>query len=257
MTMTEKGFYTVIPARYGSSRLPGKPLLDIAGKPMIQHVHERAVEAGAKQIVVATDDQRIIDTVTAFGGKAVMTSPNHASGMDRLAEVADLMGWADEEIIVNLQGDEPLMDPALLRLVAENLEKHKDAGITTLATPIKERKDIFNPNVVKVVRNKAGSALYFSRAPIPWVRGDYEMADRTELPTTIQPYRHLGVYAYRISALKEMTSCSPCCIEIAESLEQLRALRKGIGIHVGIIDGELGHGVDTEEDYQRVCSVLG
>ena len=255
--MTDKGFYTVIPARYGSSRLPGKPLLDIAGKPMIQHVHERAIEAGAKEVVVATDDQRIIDAVSSFHGKAIMTSKNHESGMDRLSEVVHIMGWADDEIIVNLQGDEPLMDPALLRLVAENLERHKDAGITTLATPIKERKDLFNPNVVKVVSDESGRAMYFSRAPIPWVRGDYEMADRIALPTTIQPYRHLGIYAYRISALKEMTSCSPCCIETAESLEQLRALWKGIGIHVGFIDGELGYGVDTEEDYQRVCSVLG
>jgi 3-deoxy-manno-octulosonate cytidylyltransferase (CMP-KDO synthetase) len=255
--MMNKGFYTVIPARYGSSRLPGKPLLDIAGKPMIQHVHERATEAGAKDVVVATDDQRIIDVVSSFGGKAVMTSQDHESGMDRLAEVVDIMGWADNEIIVNLQGDEPLMDPALLRLVANNLEKHKEAGITTLATPIKEREELFNPNVVKVVSDKSGKAMYFSRAPIPWVRGDYEQAERIELPTTIQPHRHLGIYAYRISALKKMTSCSPCDIEIAESLEQLRALWNGIGIHVGVIEGELGHGVDTDEDYQRVCSVLG
>ena len=252
-----KSFYTVIPARYASSRLPGKPLLDIAGKPMIQHVHERAIEAGAKDVVVATDDQRIIDVVSLFGGKAVMTSQNHASGMDRLAEVVDIMGWADDEIIVNLQGDEPLMEPKLLRLVAENLQKHKEVGIATLATPITNREELFNPNVVKVVSDKTGRAMYFSRAPIPWVRGDYDQSDRIELLVEINPYRHLGLYAYRIHALKRMSSCEPCGIEMAESLEQLRALWNGIGIHVGIIDRAPGHGVDTEEDYQRVCSVLG
>ena len=166
--MTDQGFYAVIPARYGSSRLPGKPLLDIAGKPMIQHVYERAMEAGAKKVVVATDDQRIIDAVSSFNGKAIMTARNHASGMDRLAEVVNIMGWPDEEIIVNLQGDEPLIDPKLLRLVAENLKNHKEAGIATLATPIKDRKDIFNPNVVKVVTDKTGRAMYFLVArPFP------------------------------------------------------------------------------------------
>jgi len=255
--MTDQGFYTVIPARYGSSRLPGKPLLDIAGKPMIQHVYERAIEAGAKEVVVATDDQRIIDAVSSFHGKAIMTSPNHESGMDRLAEVVDIMGWADDEIIVNLQGDEPLMDPKLLRLVAENLQKHKGVGISTLATPITNREELFNPNVVKVVSDNSGRAMYFSRAPIPWVRGDYDQSDRSELPVEINPYRHLGLYAYRIHALKKMSSCEPCEIEMAESLEQLRALWNGIGIHVGVVDVAPGHGVDTEEDYQRVCSVLG
>ena len=224
---------------------------------MIQHVHERAIEAGAKEVVVATDDQRIIDVVSSLGGKAVMTSQDHESGMDRLAEVVDIMGWADDEIIVNLQGDEPLMEPKLLRLVAENPQKQKEAGIATLAIPIKDRKEIFNPNVVKVVSDKLGRAMYFSRAPIPWVRGDYDVTGSTELPTEILPYRHLGIYAYRTSALKNMTSCPPCGIEIAEALEQLRALWNGIGIHVGIIESAPGHGVDTEEDYQRVCSVLG
>ncbi|HBS26198.1 MAG TPA: 3-deoxy-manno-octulosonate cytidylyltransferase [Gammaproteobacteria bacterium] len=245
-------FFTIIPARYDSSRLPGKPLVDIAGKPMVQHVYDRAVEAGSSEIVIATDDERIFNVVTAFGGKVVMTSGDHESGTDRLAEVVTQLGWADDTVVVNLQGDEPLMDPDLLRLVANNLHQHDEVGLTTLATPILQREEIFNPNAVKVVCDSAGKALYFSRAPIPWVRGNYDVSDSSALPDTTQPLRHLGIYAYRASVLKQITKYPPCEIELAESLEQLRALWNGINIHVGIIDQVPGHGVDTEEDLELV-----
>lgn len=254
--MNNNKFYTVIPARFGSSRLPGKPLKEIAGKLMVEHVYDRAVEAGSERVVIATDDQRIVDAVMAFGGEAVMTSPDHVSGTDRLAEVAEILGWADEEIIVNLQGDEPLMDPALVKLVASNLQIHRDAGLTTLATPITKRNDIFNPNVVKVVCDRSGRALYFSRAPVPWVRGDYDDEYSLAMPSGIQPYRHLGMYAYRVGALKKITQYPPCELELAEALEQLRALWNGIGIHVGLIDEAPGHGVDTEEDLERVRQIM-
>lgn len=254
--MNNNKFYTVIPARFGSSRLPGKPLKEIAGKLMVEHVYDRAVEAGSERVVIATDDQRIADAVAAFGGEAVLTSPEHVSGTDRLAEVAHILGWADQKIIVNLQGDEPLMDPALVKLVASNLQIHSDVGLTTLATPITMRNDIFNPNVVKVVCDRSGRALYFSRAPIPWVRSDYDGEVSLGMPGGIQPYRHLGIYAYRAGALKKITQYPPCKLELAEALEQLRALWHGIGIHVGLIDEAPGHGVDTEEDLERVRQIM-
>ncbi len=242
----------VIPARLGSSRLPRKPLLEIAGKPMIQHVCDRAVEANLGEVIVATDAAEVAETVSGFGGTAVMTADSHESGTDRLAEVADLLGWSDETVVVNLQGDEPLMDPRLIVQVAEALAKHSSAGIATLATPIGNRADIFSPDVVKVVVDAAGHALYFSRAPIPWVRGDYGVRDDTGCADGVQPLRHLGIYAYRVSALKKIAAWPPAPIEQAEALEQLRALWNGIGIHVGVIDEAPGHGVDTPEDLERV-----
>ena len=249
-------FNTIIPARYGSSRLPGKPLLNIAGKPMIQHVYDRAVEAGSSEIVIATDDERIFNIVTAFGGQVVMTSSDHESGTDRLAEVVTQLSWADETVVVNLQGDEPLMDPKLLQLVAKSLHKHNEVGLTTLATPILNREEIFNPNAVKVVCDSTGKALYFSRAPIPWVRGNYDSPDSKELSETVKPLRHLGIYAYRTSALKQITAFTPCPMELAESLEQLRALWNGINIHVDVIEQVPGHGVDTMEDLEVVRAIF-
>lgn len=250
--MMNTRYKVVIPARYSSSRLPGKPLLDIAGKPMIQHVCERALESGADEVVVATDDSRILQCAQGYGGEALLTDPDHESGTDRLAEVATEMRWDDETIVVNLQGDEPLMDPGLLSLVAANLDSHGDAGITTLATKIKDRDDIFDPNIVKVVCDKAGYAMYFSRAPIPWVRGDFDGSGSIGMPLGVEPLRHLGIYAYRVGALKLLTALDPCEVERAESLEQLRALWNGIKIHVDVIDQAPGHGVDTAEDLERV-----
>ncbi len=249
-------FLTVIPARYGSTRLPGKPLLDIGGKPMIEHVYRRAVEAGSGEVIVATDDERIVDAVQSFGGRAMMTSANHHSGADRLAEVVASLGLNDSAIVVNLQGDEPMMDPALIRQAAQDLVAHPEAGLTTFATPIRQRADIFNPNIVKVVIDHSGRALYFSRAPIPWVRSDFDDNRATALPEEIVPYRHLGMYAYRVGALKTMTGKRPCAIEKAESLEQLRALWHGIQIHVAIVEDAPAHGVDTMDDLERVRSAF-
>ena len=249
-------FRVVIPARFGSSRLPGKPLKLIAGKPMIEHVCLRAQESGAQDVTVATDDMRVADAVRKFGGDVIMTSTEHFSGTDRLAEVAQIKGWSDNDVIVNLQGDEPLMDPALVRLIADDLCAHVSAGIATLATPITQREDIFNPNIVKVVTSKSGRALYFSRAPIPWVRGDYDDLDTSEHLGANSAFRHLGIYAYRVSVLKKITSLPACAIEKVEALEQLRALWSGIDIQVSIVEKAPMHGVDTEEDLARVNAMM-
>lgn len=252
--MAHNSFKIVIPARYGSSRLPGKPLVDIAGKPMIQHVYERALETGINpdgDIVVAIDDERIFEVCHQFGAHAVMTSPDHQSGTDRLAEVAEIMGWGDDTIIVNLQGDEPLMPHNLISKVALNLAEAPNAGIATLSTPINEVGDLFDPNIVKVVTNQYGLALYFSRAPIPWDRDSYG-ADSFESVSTPYPQRHLGMYAYRTGTLKQIASSQMTDLETQEALEQLRALWLGIGIHVESIAEQPGHGVDTAGDLERV-----
>ena len=253
--MTLSTFKVVIPARFGSSRLPGKPLLDIAGKPMIQHVFERALETGVSpdgDIVVATDDERILNACHQFGAHAVMTSEGHQSGTDRLAEVAEIMGWDDEVIIVNLQGDEPLMPHSLISKVAQNLANTSQAGIATLSTPIDEVSDLFDPNIVKVVTNQKGLALYFSRAPIPWDRDRYQANGKAETVSTPAPQRHLGMYAYRTGTLKQIAAADSADIENQEALEQLRALWLGIGIHVESIAEQPGHGVDTPTDLERV-----
>ena len=256
--MTQKTFKVVIPARFGSSRLPGKPLLDIAGKPMVQHVFERALETGVNpdgDIVIATDDERILEVCHQFGAHAVMTSNDHQSGTDRLAEVAGIMGWDDNTIIVNLQGDEPLMPHALISKVAENLANAPQAGIATLSTPINDVSDLFDPNIVKVVTNQNDLALYFSRAPIPWDRDQYAK-ETVSAVSTPYPQRHLGMYAYRTGMLKQIASSQPVDIENQEALEQLRALWLGIGIHVESISEQPGHGVDTAADLERVRAEL-
>ena len=248
-------FKVVIPARYASTRLPGKPLLAIAGKPMIAHVCERAQEAGAEEIIVATDDERIFQTVSALGIKAVMTRPDHQSGTERIAEVADYCGWADNEIIVNLQGDEPLIPPATIHQVAFALAGQQQAGIATLAAKIIDSEEIFNPNAVKVVLNKAGYALYFSRAPIPWEREAFVNSGRT--PSGTVPYlRHIGLYAYTVDFLKRYCSWESSPLESVEALEQLRILWHGEAILVKIVDQTPQAGVDTQEDLLRVERVL-
>lgn len=249
-------YNVIIPARLASSRLPNKPLLDIAGKPMIQHVCERAIESGAVEVLVATDSGEIVDVVQGFGGCAVMTAVTHQSGTDRLAEVVANKEWDDDAIVVNLQGDEPMMEPGLIEMVARNLATHEQAGMATLATPIVQREDVFSPDIVKVVLNASGFAQYFSRAPIPWVRGDYGRDGETEMPVEVPVLRHLGIYAYRVGVLKRLTSLPVAPIERAESLEQLRALWHGIQIHVGVIEEAPGHGVDTTEDLGRVRAIL-
>ena len=248
-------FKVVIPARYASTRLPGKPLLDIAGKPMIVHVCERAKEADAEEVVVATDDERIFKTVCDLGIKVVMTRADHQSGTERIAEVAQLCGWAGNEIIVNLQGDEPLIPPATIREAAVALAGQQQAGIATLAAKIIDTAEIFNPNTVKVVVNKEGYALYFSRAPIPWERGVFDQPDRT--PSGFVPYlRHIGLYAYRVDFLNRYCSWGASPLESVEALEQLRILWHGEAVLVRVVDKTPEAGVDTLEDLMRVTRVL-
>jgi 3-deoxy-manno-octulosonate cytidylyltransferase (CMP-KDO synthetase) len=248
-------FKVVIPARYASTRLPGKPLLDIAGKPMIAHVCERAQEADADEVIVATDDERIFQTVMTLGIKAVMTRADHQSGTERIAEVARLCGWTDDTIIVNLQGDEPLIPPAYIRETAEALAGQQLAGIATLAAKITDPDEIFNPNAVKVVLNQAGYALYFSRAPIPWDRDAFTQSNST--PSGKMPYlRHIGMYAYTVDFLNRYCLWDASPLESVESLEQLRILWHGESIRVHIVDKTPSAGVDTQEDLLRVEQVL-
>ena len=249
-------FKVVIPARYASTRLPGKPLLDIAGKPMIVHVCERALEAEAEQVVVATDDQRIYDTVSALGIQVVMTDPDHQSGTERIAEVAGKMGWAGSDIIVNLQGDEPLIPPSYIRDVAAALASQQQAGIATLAAKIVDSDEIFNPNAVKVVLSQSGYALYFSRAPIPWNRASFP--DRHDIADANLPHlRHIGMYAYTVDFLQRYCSWSPSLLESIESLEQLRILWHDEKVLVKVVEQTPEAGVDTEEDLWRVALRLG
>ncbi|TEW52312.1 3-deoxy-manno-octulosonate cytidylyltransferase [Psychromonas algicola] len=246
--------HIVIPARFGSSRLPGKPLRDIVGHPMIWHVYQRALEAGFSSIVVATDDERIAEVVKGFGGDVAMTSVNHSSGTERLAEVAEKSGWADDDIVVNLQGDEPLIDSQLISDVADLLKNSSGAGLATLVTPIKTFADFTNPNVVKAVLSHSNEALYFSRAPIPWPRDEF--AAGSEILPETDVYRHIGMYAYRVDTLKRIPTLSASPLEQLESLEQLRPLQHGITIQCGIIASAPAHGVDTEEDLARVIDII-
>ena len=220
-------FRIVIPARYGATRLPAKPLRKLAGKPVIEHVYQQAKKTSAQTIIVATDDERIKETCEGFGAEVCMTSPEHSNATDRLAEVARKYQWKDEEIIVNFQGDEPLMPPSCLQQVADLLEKNPRCDMATLCVGITDEEELFDPNVVKVVRDKEGMAIYFSRAPIPWDRELFGQKKRT-LPVQSGNFmRHLGLYAYRCVFLKEYSTLQPSPIEQIESLEQLRALWHG------------------------------
>ncbi len=249
------GFKVVIPARYGSTRLPGKPLLPMAGRPMIAHVLARARESGAEHIVVATDDLRILQSVQALGGQAVMTRADHLSGTERIAEVAALYGWHDSDIIVNLQGDEPLIPPAYLSAVAAALAGQQRAGVATLAAAITDPEEIFNPNAVKVVLDQNGYALYFSRAPIPWQRGAFTLSGGQ--PSGKQPYyRHIGLYAYSVAFLNRYCHWSAALLESVEALEQLRILWHGEAVYVHIVEAPPAAGVDTQEDLLRVERAL-
>jgi 3-deoxy-manno-octulosonate cytidylyltransferase (CMP-KDO synthetase) len=247
-------FKVVIPARYASTRLPAKPLLPIAGKPMIAHVCERASEANADEIVVATDDERIFDTVSTLGFHAVLTSKNHESGTERTAEIVQKLGWSDDTIIVNLQGDEPLLPASYIRRVAQALANQNQAGIATLAAKIHDADEIFNPNAVKVVLDKNGYALCFSRAPIPWSREIF--ATTKEIPVQFPYFRHIGMYAYTAGFLKKYCLWESSALEQIESLEQLRILWHGEKILVQIVEKTPPAGVDTIEDLQRVEAIL-
>jgi len=248
-------FKIVIPARYASSRLPGKPLLDIAGKPMIQHVYERATESEASDVIIATDDERIEQAAVSFGATVCMTQANHPSGTDRLAEVAAKYQFAHDDIIINVQGDEPCLPAQLINQVAVDLEQHPDADIATLYRQITQEKQVFDPNVVKVVMDSAGYALYFSRAPIPWMRDHFNQ--QSTLPPELPHYRHIGLYGYRASFLTHYAELRPCTLEQEESLEQLRALFHGKKIHLTEAEIEPGHGVDTADDLTQARSLLG
>jgi 3-deoxy-manno-octulosonate cytidylyltransferase (CMP-KDO synthetase) len=244
-------FKVVIPARYASARLPGKALLPLAGKPMVQWVYERACAAQAEEVVIATDDERIAAVARVFARKVIMTESGHVSGTDRVAEVAGRLGWGDREIVVNAQGDEPLLPPQLLQQVAALLTQHAQADIATLATPIDNLADFLDPNVVKLVTDGEQRALYFSRAPIPWTR-DGAPEGLSSQSQWQGARRHRGLYAYRVAALRRMASLPPSALESCEKLEQLRALEAGFDIRVADCVVQPGPDVNTPEDYARV-----
>lgn len=246
--MTLPDFIVAIPARYGASRLPGKPLRLIAGEPMVVHVARRALAAGASGVVVATDDERIAQALAGQDLQVCMTRADHASGTDRLAECAEQLGWTDEQIVVNLQGDEPFAPPEGIRAVADVLASGT-AEMATLAEPIEDAQTLFDPNAVKLVRDASGLALYFSRAPIPWQR-DRFARDRLG-PVGGNALRHIGIYAYRAGFLRRFTRLPPGQLEQLEALEQLRVLEAGHRIAVGLSPVAFPPGVDTEADLAR------
>ncbi|TSE35351.1 3-deoxy-manno-octulosonate cytidylyltransferase [Tepidimonas charontis] len=253
--MTDCVFHVLIPARRASTRLPDKPLLDIGGAPMIVRVAERARASGALSCTVATDDAEIAAVCQRAGIAAVFTRADHPSGSDRLAEAVEHLGWADDTVVVNVQGDEPLLDPALVQRVAHTLGEHPDCVMATAAHPIERAADLFNPNVVKVVLDRRGRALTFSRAPLPWWRDaprhDASL-DLTSWPAGARPLRHIGLYAYRTGFLRQFPRLTPAPLERCESLEQLRVLWHGERIAVTVTPNVPGPGVDTAEDLVRV-----
>ncbi|MGA8147148.1 MAG: 3-deoxy-manno-octulosonate cytidylyltransferase [Gallionellaceae bacterium] len=240
-------FHVVIPARFASTRLPGKALLPICGKPMVVRVAEQAAKSGAQQIWIATDHQSIIAAVHEHGFKACLTHAHHASGTDRAAEVVEQHGWPDDTIVVNVQGDEPLIPPQLIRDVAQHLHDHPECAMATACHPIHDAATMRNPNVVKAVLDQQGHALYFSRAPIPWPRDAFMQG--TALPEGIPVLRHIGIYAYRAGFLRTFRTLAPAVIEQTEALEQLRVLWHGYRIGVTVIDEAPPGGVDTEADF--------
>ena len=247
-------FIVIIPARYESTRLPGKPLRDIAGTTMIQRVWQQASKSGASRVIIATDDERIKQVASEFGAEVCMTRGDHVSGTDRLQEVAQVLELNDEQLVVNVQGDEPLIPPAVIDQVAENLAVHAIAGVSTLSEPINDIKVFNDPNVVKVVVNAAGMANYFSRASIPWPRGNVQ-AESGVIPSEQSPKRHIGIYAYRVSQLNAFVGWAVAPAEQAEVLEQLRFLWNGVAIHVADAVEKVPGGIDTEKDLEAI-SVL-
>lgn len=253
-------FFVVIPARYGSSRLPGKPLADLAGQPMIVRVVRRAMAAGASEVVVAADDERVCAAVGAAGGTALLTRTDHPSGSDRVMEVVERRGWPDDALVVNVQGDEPLIPPQVIDQVANLLRDDTTVGVATLSEPLTDLARVFDPNVVKVVADHAGRALYFSRAPIPYARDAFPAA-LAATPSSVVPepggwHRHIGIYAYRVAVLRRFVGMPVGRLEALESLEQLRLLEAGIGIRVAAATAAVPAGVDTATDLQRVRELL-
>lgn len=250
-------FKVVIPARYASTRLPGKPLADIGGRPMVVWVAERARQSGAAEVWVATDHDGVARAVRGHGFNACLTSPDHASGTDRVAEVARQQGWDDNDVVVNVQGDEPLIAPELIGAVARHLHDHPLAAISTACHPLREYAEMFNPNVVKVVLDRAGYALYFSRAPIPFARDAWAEQMPAALPDALPAFRHIGIYAYRVGFLGVYGGLDPAAIEQYEALEQLRALWHGYRISAAQTDTAPAAGVDTPADLERVRALIG
>ena len=246
------GYRVVIPARYGSTRLPGKPLIDIAGKPMIARVAEQALMAEAASVVVATDDARVVEVLAGSGAAAVLTRKDHRSGSDRVMEVVEAQGWSDADVVVNVQGDEPLIPPAVIDQVAGMVDE--ECGVATLCEPITTPVDVFDPNIVKVVADRRGRALYFSRAPIPWNRQAFGGAPPSMIGADWR--RHIGIYAYRVDVLRAFVSYPPSPLEEVEALEQLRLLDHGHAIAVAEAAAPVPGGVDTPADAQRVRAVL-
>ena len=248
-------FRVVIPARYASARLPGKALLSIRGKPMLQWVYERVCASGAHEVLIATDDQLIVSAAHSFGAETVMTAPTHASGTDRIGEVARARRWAEADVVVNVQGDEPLIPPALIGQVAQLLAAHPRADLATLATAILSIEEFVDPNVVKVVADAQGRALYFSRAPIPWNR-DAAPGGLASQRVFADARRHVGIYAYRVGALLRLAALAPTALERCERLEQLRALENGFEIRVADAVQQPGPDVNTAEDLARVSALM-
>ena len=246
-------FIVVIPARYASTRLPGKPLRDIKGIPMIQHVWQQASKSNAARVVIATDDRRIEEVATAFGAEVCMTRDDHVSGTDRLQEVAQLLGLENEQVVVNVQGDEPMIPPEVINQVASNLERSATAGVATLCEPFDSVIDFVNPNAVKVVSGASGNAHYFSRAPIPFPR-DKSLGSDNSLPDEAR--RHIGIYAYKVASLNQFIDWDIAPLEQLESLEQLRFLANGIAIHVADACVSVPGGVDTEEDLASIINSI-
>jgi 3-deoxy-manno-octulosonate cytidylyltransferase (CMP-KDO synthetase) len=247
-------FHVVIPARYAATRLPGKPLVAIGGKPLIQWVWERACVSGAVSVIIATDDDRVRDAAIGFGADFAMTAPDHASGTDRIAEVARQRGLAPDDIVVNVQGDEPLIEPVLIAGVAEALESRPLVDIATAVAPFRSLAEFLDPNNVKALRARDGHALYFSRAPVPWPRDDAAGGSPARFSGA---WRHIGIYAYRVRSLIEFAGWAPTELEQTEKLEQLRALEHGMRIHLLKVELAPPAGVDTPEDLERVRAVLG
>jgi len=248
------GFRIVIPARYASVRLPGKALCEVAGRPLLAHVHDRAMESGADEVVIATDDARIERAASAFGARVLTTSASHASGTERIAEVASRLGWPGDALVVNLQGDEPLVPGAAIRQVVGLLEAAPQAALATLCAPISTLEEFLDPNVVKVVADAAGRALFFSRAPLPWPRDDVDAGGRPR--AWAHARRHIGLYAYRVAGLERLAALPECPPERIERLEQLRALWHGLEIRVAPAVEIPAPGVDTAQDLERVRAVL-
>ena len=254
--MNLPAFVVAIPARYAASRLPGKPLRLLGGEPLVLHVARRALAAGAVEVWVAADDARIADALADSGVRIAMTSRDHASGSDRLAECAAIASWSDDTVVVNLQGDEPFAPAAGIRAVAGALVE-SGADMATLATPVEDAATLADPNAVKIVRAASGDALYFSRAPVPWPRDAWSTeAGRAALPPGGHWLRHIGIYAYRAGFLKRFATLPPTPLERTESLEQLRALEHGRRIAVALSPEAFPPGVDTPEDLERAESRL-